>query len=624
LFWSIAYSFGTDRSIQQPDQSTVGCAQTKVLTLSGKYCNRSKPSGLRAFSPMSEELRMKLHLISVVLFSLASSLCAQNPLTPQALPEPILSGKSEFRIPYQYDPAEIQRLGAQQIQLFVSTNQGALWQKVQAVRPQSGRFQFRAPADGDYWFSVQTIDSQNRAHPGGQKKPGLIVRVDTTRPVLQMNLKPIAGGKVELSWNTDEVAINANSLRFRFTQTGMSGWQQLPVQLKSQGQTVWSIPAGGMVAVQGSVRDKAGNETSSQVTTQVPAQGAVSPNTNQSRQPAVPDPRVPIASNPLMTPPPIQNSQQSPILQALPGFQNDPSAVVQQQLPPNQQLPFENPNPLPRNEFPPRNTVAVDPQPMPLPQTTEEPIPRPIDNRPMVADPFRHDSFVSSSQPIQTNQVPFTPRRDTDGYRVVRTRKFNVDYRIDDVGPSGVGSVEMYVTQNNGEKWYRYGVDKDRRSPFEVEVPGDGIFGFSMRVVSGAGLTDDPPRPGDRPEIVVVADSSPPVVRLFPLQQGTGPNANKILITWQASDQKLAERPVSLLYSANPNGPWEPISGWTSNTGKFVWSVNPSVPTRLYVRLMARDAAGNMQQVDTPQPVLVDLAKPTARIVDVESTRLAN
>jgi len=47
--------------------------------------------------------------------------------------------------------------------------------------------------------------------------------------------------------------------------------------------------------------------------------------------------------------------------------------------------------------------------------------------------------------------------------------------------------------------------------------------------------------------------------------------------------------------------------------------VNANVPPRLFVRLVVRDSAGNLAKVDTPQPVLVDLAKPTARIVDVES-----
>lgn len=569
---------------------------------------------------------MKLHLPFLVSIFCAGTLCAQNPLTPQALPEPILSGKSEFRIPYQYDPAEIARLGAREIRLYASTNQGQQWQLIQSVQPQSGRFQFQAPGDGDYWFSVQTVDGQGGVHPAGQMQPGLIVRVDTTRPLLQLGLKPVGGGKVELAWNAEDIALDPNSLSFQYTQTGMTGWQQLPVQPNPNGQTSWTIPAGGYVAVRGSVRDKAGNETTSQATTQVPPLGAnpqpmTLPNQNieQPRQPAVPDPRVPIASNyPLLgqqTPGRTTNQPfNDPILQALPNFNNEsPIPSGQPVFPPNQmaqQLPFDNSN---SNAGINQHQVQA---PLPLQQPNAEPL--------LANDPFRQDAMVSSSNPIQTNQVPYSTPQEEHGYRIVRTRNFNIDYRIDDIGPSGLGSVEMYVTQNNGEKWFRYGVDGDRRSPFGAEVPGDGIYGFSIRAVSGAGLTEEPPRPGDRPDIVVVVDSSPPVVRLFPLQQGVGPNTNKILITWQASDQKLADKPVALFYSGNPNGPWEPISDWQANSGQYVWAVGQGVPARLYVRLTARDAAGNLRQVDTPQPVLVDLAKPTARIVDIDSTRIPN
>ena len=157
-----------------------------------------------------------------------------------------------------------------------------------------------------------------------------------------------------------------------------------------------------------------------------------------------------------------------------------------------------------------------------------------------------------------------------------------------------------------------------------MEVPTDGIYGFSLRVVSGAGLTDPPPQPGDKPEIMINVDSSPPVVQLFPLRQGQGQDSNRILITWQAADQSLADRPIALSYATSPEGPWEQITGWHQNTGQYIWEVSSRVPPRLYVRIVARDLAGNMARVDTPQPVLVDLSRPSARIVDVEPTGRRN
>jgi hypothetical protein len=41
------------------------------------------------------------------------------------------------------------------------------------------------------------------------------------------------------------------------------------------------------------------------------------------------------------------------------------------------------------------------------------------------------------------------------------------------------------------------------------------------------------------------------------------------------------------------------------------------VPARFHLRIEARDAAGNIRSVETPEPVLVDLARPTVKILDV-------
>ena len=104
----------------------------------------------------------------------------------------------------------------------------------------------------------------------------------------------------------------------------------------------------------------------------------------------------------------------------------------------------------------------------------------------------------------------------------------------------------------------------------------------------------------------------------MPIQQGGGGQINRLTISWRIADDNPSDKPISLAYSGNPNGPWEKICDWQPDTGSYVWNVGQGVPSRLYIRLAARDAAGNITLADTPQPLLVDLSKPTARIVDVE------
>jgi hypothetical protein len=542
------------------------------------------------------------------------------------LPEPIYTSRQAFRIPFQSDPQEIARLGAQEVRLYLSQTRGQQWQAVQKVNPQTGRFDFQAAADGEYWFAVQTVARDGQLHPGGAVfQPGLIVVVDTTKPSLKIDLKQSEPGRIALQWSIEDTSVDTASIVLEFTQTGMTDWQQLSVKQSANGQTSWAIPKGGLVAVRGRVKDSAGNEAQSQYQVDISPVGS-QPVAPLTTPPGLPDFNAPIAAG------------QSPILSQVPGPGQFgfPSGTQQ----PAMTAPGTNPmlGALPpRPSIPSNGYGANSAFPLPgsspaQPAPTGSPFgpavtgttpgvgnggfPSPYGNTPG----WQQKNVSSIPGTANTSQIPAYQPPVPVGHRTVKSRQFNIDYRIDDIGPSGVSTIELFVSQNNGDKWYRYGLDEDHRSPFQVDVPSDGVYGFVMRVVSGAGLTDPAPQPGERPEISIVVDSSPPVVNLFPLQQGQGADANRILITWKAADQKMADRPIALSYAANPDGPWQQISDWLPNTGQYIWNVGPGIPPRLYVRVVARDAAGNLARVDTPQPVLVDLAKPTARIVDVESS----
>src|SRR5690348_8042319 len=67
----------------------------------------------------------------------------------------IYSRFAAFKIPYQTDGRE-SRLA--ELQLYVSTDLGKQWQKSFVTSPSQRYFRFEAPADGLYWFTVQTKD----------------------------------------------------------------------------------------------------------------------------------------------------------------------------------------------------------------------------------------------------------------------------------------------------------------------------------------------------------------------------------------------------------------------------------------------------------------------------------
>ena len=489
----------------------------------------------------------------LIIAVLSCSLCS----TAQGGPiptEPILTNKTRFRIPYRYDSEEIKRLGAKEIRLFLSVDYGGSWRHILSVTPDTGHFEFEATQDGEYWFAVRTLDGQDQLYPKTEvMDAGLKVIVDTSAPVFNLDLRQLDPGKVSLSWDASDAQLDVTTLRLEYMQPGLSDWQLVAVAPQPSGQTSWSLSEGGVVAVRGSIGDRANNISRSQ--TQVHVESAAQ---------SVPRPNVPDFSQPIASAP----QRPSPVIAPDPrdSFISNPSRSF-------------------------GNTHSAD-----LSSVTRNPTP----------------TFASQQKATK-------PRPQSRLRRLVNSTRFQIDYRIDEVGPSGLSRVELFVTQNDGQKWWKYGDDSDMQSPFPVEVPGDGIYGFLLRVHSGVGLAEEPPRPGEKPTIVIGVDQTPPVLQLMPVRQGKGAELNKLMIEWQMADDNPADEPVALYYSSNPNGPWEPVSGWQANTGSYLWSVGTGVPSRIFIQVIARDAAGNVSRAETKQPILVDLTKPSARIVDVES-----
>lgn len=89
----------------------------------------------------------------------------------------IVTGRNHFRIPFLLDTDTIESLGARETQLYVSTDRGETWQHHQSVGVDANRFEFKTETDGEFWFAVRTLDSQNKFHPE-EFRPGLKVIVD--------------------------------------------------------------------------------------------------------------------------------------------------------------------------------------------------------------------------------------------------------------------------------------------------------------------------------------------------------------------------------------------------------------------------------------------------------------
>ena len=204
---------------------------------------------------------------------------------------------------------------------------------------------------------------------------------------------------------------------------------------------------------------------------------------------------------------------------------------------------------------------------------------------------------------------------------VVPSPRFKLQYAIEDAGPSGPATVELWITQDGGRTWVRRGEDPDRVSPFDVDLGGEGTFGLSLVARSSSGLGDQPPAPGDPPQTWVEVDTTPPAVQLFPPQIGTGAHAGKVAITWRVSDLHLAPRSVSILWRPEQTGAsWQPVVESQENIGQFIWTVPPGLPGRFHIRVEAVDTVGHRGFAETTDtgPVIVDRSRPRSRIIGLD------
>jgi hypothetical protein len=527
--------------------------------------------------------------------------------TPPDANDVVPMNSRHFQIPIQIEGS---RAKIKELILFSSADQGKTWQQSAVAAPDKDAFIFYAPTDGLYWFNIMVVDSKGNREPPDiyKSKPRQKVLVDTLKPTLRILSAERQGDDVVVNWEIQEDHPDLTTLKLEYrtpdAPTFMPYLADITQAMKGQGRFRFNSPSSVVVRMQ--VMDEAGNLGSDEKVVAAkpvasnPVPPTIVPVSGQSNGPAIPPPSFPATSGtstsrsgaettpgspaPLIAAPPTQpllNSTNPPSAPASPVLER-PSGVQPAGLRQNDvSYPAErNWGSQTTSNYNQSSSRATD-----------------LGSR-ALSNPNNHWSALPL--PLQ-----FT-----------NNRQISLDYEITKVGPSGVGSVELYVTQDDGQTWQRFAESQspDLRPPLTVMLPGDGIYGMRLVVGSRAGLGRRPPKPGDLPQMRVKVDTTPPEAKLDPPQADPS-RRDALLLTWKATDENLPSNPITLLWSETPNGNWQTIAADVTNSGRFSWILPKSpMPPRVYLRLMVRDQAGNVAYDETPEPVSIDLLEPEGHL----------
>ena len=484
------------------------------------------------------------------------------------LPAPIATRQNSFVIPFKVSQSPQGKAQPAEVELHVSEDQGGLWRIHNTLRASERGFKFRAEQDGEYWFAVRTRDKSGTVRPAGPLAPELRVVVDTQPPTLELTAEAGPDGEITARLRLGDPNLARDSLKLEYhADESAEAWQTVaiqPIPADTAGPnhfgevTWWPQRTTRSYSIRAEVADTAGNPAVKQTTVLARVVAARDEGT-------------------------------------------DADLVSESSAPPQD--------------------VAASPPPDKV-ETTDWPADETVD------DPLGSSGSSASERangrtpreqtiapPVGNRYSALPPRVQP---RMVNSTRFRLDYDVESVGPWGVRKVELWGTRDEGRTWVSYGLDDDNQSPLLAAVEGEGTYGFRVLVESGSGLVQSPPESGERPEIWIGVDLTQPVCRLMKVEQGAGERAGQLIIHWEADDAWPAERPISLAFSENPNGPWSSIAAGLRNTGRYVWRLDERAPDQVYLRLEARDAAGNVAVSQPAEAYTVAPLRPRGRIKDVQ------
>ncbi len=562
--------------------------------------------------------------------------------TSASLLSPTYLNQRQFFLPYKVEQSGrlIDRIA--KVQLLLSRTGANDWATLEEAEPHVQGFTYYAPEDGEYWFAVRHLDRRGRPWPTAEVQPQRRIVIDTQRPELTVEASEDTNGEIVIRYEARDANLQAETLDLE-VRTNTDDWRplrreepDLAQENRLVGRVRWRPPAGTEhVEIRASVADRAALRA--QATKQLAVRSHVGPTSG----PALGSPSTASVGKPKLvgtrsvgspreiTDPFTAREVTNPFVTS----QSSKAAKL-----PSQDWPLTN-----RLQTPPQPETArqTPPQfnPYTMPKTDSAPTARLSPRNPI--------SSSDDTNPQQLQITPLSPgdlaagpsstpwptREDSSNQsqdlwsssesggqhpaRIVNSRTFDIEYDLESIGPWGVSKVELWGTTDNGQTWRSFAIDPDNRSPVRVTVPGAGTFGFRILVDGANSAGAAPPQAGDEPELVVAVDLQPPTAKLLGNRLGTGNLSDHLVVSWTASDSNLEPRPIALFYSSFPNGPWSTIASGLENTGNYTWRIERHVPGRFYLRLEARDTAGNVATYQASAPVELARPQPTGRLRNV-------
>ena len=548
---------------------------------------------------------------------------------------PFTTHKIKFPI-QKFTPEQAKNIRS--VELHVSNDGGQVWHRIAVAPPTQPYFEFKAPADGRYWFHIRTEDLKGHKEPENLvgETPAVKVLFDTRPPVVTITNATWKGDFVTVQWRIDDQFPKPDTTRVYIRRAGtQDGWKPVIVPVDSPNGVQFPPGVAESIVVRVETMDLVGHKGEVLKEIACPKQLVASTSLGS---PALATP-----ASGILPPVNVAVAAGGPVAPAAPPI-----------IPPPNLAPIVPPMPVPPVVAP--TTPVVPPMPAPpvvapmgippvAPATGSLEVPAPPPQKaPVAYAPGSPHTPIPTFDPRTTVTPagvapPSEPVIEASRAQVMNALRFDLNYQVEQRGPSGISRVDLWVTRDDGKSWIWWSKHDGRDAALKVNLnttansQPEGLYGFRLVPVSGAGLSEAVPTAGDAPDMRVIVDISAPTLKIFPaVADANSPDA--LVLQWEATDKNFGDDPIALEWCETAGGPWRPVAAVASelpgglvtakrlpNTGRYSWRVPVGLPPRVYLKVTAKDAAGNTTEQVTREPILVDLTKPRAKITSIGANR---
>src|SRR5205085_578613 len=175
-----------------------------------------------------------------------------------AAPDGIAFNRADFQLPVSIrgDLTKIKSLI-----VWVSTDEGKTWLPAGTpFAPDKKRFDYIAPNDGIYYFSISTVDAEGRPNPNDPTQLRVMQRVlvDRQPPVMHIMTGDRTDLGITVKWDVKEDHPAPESFKLFYQVYGSSEWTEVPGVELSSGQA-FIRPTAEVIRVRIEMLDVANN-----------------------------------------------------------------------------------------------------------------------------------------------------------------------------------------------------------------------------------------------------------------------------------------------------------------------------------------------------------------------------